>query len=157
MSSSSTNNYPTSCFNQRRGAQERDHGPTTRHSEPGFLFAGRELLESHTTYLEYSCPVCGQRVRRTKRPIDASRGIKLYVVSCHCVSKLCTGLCGSQPKRSGRAWWQKKRSEGQRPRALIWSNAFPGKPAAIFQSIRSWKSAHRQRLCANRSESAAKA
>jgi hypothetical protein len=58
------------------------------HTRAGYLFGGKPLPEWHTEYLDYTCPCCHERIRRTKRAIDAGSGIKLFALSCHCTSTL---------------------------------------------------------------------
>jgi hypothetical protein len=70
-----------------------------RYKQPGYQFGGKDLLESYTKYLGFCCPECGQRVRRTKRPIDLGSGIKLSALSCHCTSILVNRIM-SYPRAS---------------------------------------------------------
>jgi hypothetical protein len=64
----------------------------------GYFFGGKVLSESHTDYLDYKCPECGQRLRRTKRAIDVGGGVKLYAV---CTSILVNRLLSQRLSTEG--------------------------------------------------------
>jgi hypothetical protein len=70
--------------------------------EPGYYFAGRELPPNRIEPMPFSCDVCGQRVWKTKVPLDLGSGVKLVVMACHCGSVSITG--GYANQTTAKAW-----------------------------------------------------
>jgi hypothetical protein len=58
----------------------------TRHSKRMYLFAGQIVPIYSTLSMGYKCPRCRALVRRSRKPIPVGGGIKLYGISCCCLS-----------------------------------------------------------------------